>query len=805
MSKITRYQLSAASKRNDPYAFDLSYATSLYSLDVSTEEINPYGITLNPNGSQMFVCGFQLEEINTYTLSQADILSSASHAQVNTVGVNPYGLDFNEDGTQLFVARGGTTTNEYYTLSTAYDVSTATLDSTIATTAFGPCREFRLPQNDYNYMYTLNATDEIQKVFRYMYDPQPSNTTNNDLVHSRFVDSGNKLASGGRNSRLAVNTLSSYSFASASVASYDPTETTQRGALAFLPNGNVSFGVYFSTYAYPRVNEYGTPYDVTTLTNDANRDVTSATTGTTNSAQIILPDEPSASPYAAYFNYDALTPSGTYEYLRIGPDLKAATGVSTFARITGMFIGDSGYKFYAYDEGADDIHEFNLTYQDSLEDMTYVRSVALSPANLDFIAFSGDGMKLYGSNGSYLLYQWPLTTAWDLSSLGSSSSKNIGGTGLDIAGLEWDTGGYYFTILDDATDTLIEYETDTQWDIAGGTVTATGNSYAFTNPTTSYRFRFSSDGLSAYIVGNDDNIYEYTLSSAFNVGSTVTYNGFFETLNSYTNFAGSTILPVFGGYTMYVSDRNHNAIQTFQFDTQYDITTMKEGASIPSTFEPNLQDDFVAPIKTNKKVTISGAHTLCVADNGNRMYYAIDETVYQTSLTDPYDITNYTAVGNKALFDSNQTANYRTIIGLSFNATGTKMIVSTYFSPTVVEFDLTTAWDITTATYNPTTNNVPEVLIAKEEASFTAKDTDVRGFDISPDGRNLIIVGTSTDDVHRYTMATPFDITNATFSETLDLGTTNIYNDVKYSHDGKYLFVANDTTNEIVQYKIGER
>ena len=49
--------------------FDVSTASYVDSLDVSSQETLPMGLTFNTDGTKMFVCGWTGDDINEYTLS----------------------------------------------------------------------------------------------------------------------------------------------------------------------------------------------------------------------------------------------------------------------------------------------------------------------------------------------------------------------------------------------------------------------------------------------------------------------------------------------------------------------------------------------------------------------------------------------------------------------------------------------------------------------------------------------------------------------------------------------------------------
>jgi len=121
---VLQYSLST------PY--DVSTATFDLSFDISTEETAPKDVALRPDGSQLYVIGISSDAIQQYSLSTAFDISTATFdtsLDVSAQDVSPQALDFRPDGTRLYVLGNNTLNLFEFSLSTAFDVSTATLDT----------------------------------------------------------------------------------------------------------------------------------------------------------------------------------------------------------------------------------------------------------------------------------------------------------------------------------------------------------------------------------------------------------------------------------------------------------------------------------------------------------------------------------------------------------------------------------------------------------------------------------------------------------------------------------------------------
>jgi hypothetical protein len=120
------------------YSLSTAFAVNTASYDsvsfsVSSQEINPYGLAFNTNGTKMYIIGINSDTVFQYTLSTAFDLSTASYDSVSfsvaSQDTSPFGLAFNNDGTKMYIVGNANDTVFQYSLSTAFDLSTVSYDS----------------------------------------------------------------------------------------------------------------------------------------------------------------------------------------------------------------------------------------------------------------------------------------------------------------------------------------------------------------------------------------------------------------------------------------------------------------------------------------------------------------------------------------------------------------------------------------------------------------------------------------------------------------------------------------------------
>ncbi len=96
--------------------------------DVSGEEATPRDVTFSNDGKKMFVIGNDGDDVDEYTLSEAFNISSAVFVDSFSVAsedIHPFGVRFNNDGSKMFIVGRANQKVFEYSLSVNFDVSEA--------------------------------------------------------------------------------------------------------------------------------------------------------------------------------------------------------------------------------------------------------------------------------------------------------------------------------------------------------------------------------------------------------------------------------------------------------------------------------------------------------------------------------------------------------------------------------------------------------------------------------------------------------------------------------------------------------
>jgi DNA-binding beta-propeller fold protein YncE len=127
---------------------------------------------------------------------------------------------------------------------------------------------------------------------------------------------------------------------------------------------------------------------------------------------------------------------------------------------------------------------------------------------------------------------------------------------------------------------------------------------------------------------------------------------------------------------------------------------------------------------------------------------------------------------------------------IAFKADGTKMYVTGASGDDVNEYNLATAWDITTASYLQT-------------FSVGAQETSPTGLFFKPDGTKMYICGSTGDDVNEYTLSTAWNVTTASYVQNFSVSSKEtIPNAVAFKSDGTKMYITGASSDSIHEYTL---
>lgn len=236
----------------------------------------------------------------------------------------------------------------------------------------------------------------------------------------------------------------------------------------------------------------------------------------------------------------------------------------------GFKMSTDGLKAFFGGSNGDKIYQCTLTTAFDLSTMTYDNiafSVAVQATSMYDVTFSTDGTKMYVLNSNRIIYQYTLSTAWNVATA-SYDSVQIDVTAQDSGArsITFSSNGLRMYMVGTTNDIIFQYNLATAW--AMNTATYSGNSFSVSaqeaNP---YALAIADDGLSIYVAGNLRTIFRYTLSTANEI-NTASYTSSSGVIPDLSNLLAMDIAT--GGNAMYLVDQSGNNIYQINLTTAYD-------------------------------------------------------------------------------------------------------------------------------------------------------------------------------------------------------------------------------------------
>jgi len=179
---------------------------------------------------------------------------------------------------------------------------------------------------------------------------------------------------------------------------------------------------------------------------------------------------------------------------------------------------------------------------------------------------------------------------------------------------------------------------------------------------------------------------------------------------------------------------------------------------------------------------------LAFKPDGSQLYVvgSINNTVFQYSLSTAFDIS--TASFSQSFDVSPQDGAPQ---GLAFKPDGSQLYAVGRSGVNVYQYGLSTAFDVSTASFSQSFDVSPQ-------------DGAPRGLVLKPDGSQLYVVGSINNTVFQYSLSTAFDVSTATFVQSFDVSPQDgTQQGLEFKPDGSQLYVVGRSNDNVYQYAVG--
>jgi hypothetical protein len=227
-----------------------------------------------------------------------------------------------------------------------------------------------------------------------------------------------------------------------------------------------------------------------------------------------------------------------------------------------------------------------------------------------------DGTKVYIAGSiTDTIYEYTVTVPWDLSTRSASpaASKSVATEEGDVGGVHFSSDGTKMFIIGFANDTVYRYTLSTAWDVSSAGSTDQNSGALTTDEAIPRDLWFKPDGLKLYIIGSDgDEVNQYPLTVAWDLTTLGSVEATKSVSSAGNNPSGITFSP--DGTRMFTISFGSQDLAQWNLSTAWDISTA--GASADET------KDFTSVDSVPGAVAFSdvGHKFYIVGDTGNNIY-----------------------------------------------------------------------------------------------------------------------------------------------------------------------------------------
>jgi DNA-binding beta-propeller fold protein YncE len=183
---------------------------------------------------------------------------------------------------------------------------------------------------------------------------------------------------------------------------------------------------------------------------------------------------------------------------------------------------------------------------------------------------------------------------------------------------------------------------------------------------------------------------------------------------------------------------------------------------------------------------VSGPEGIFFKPDGTRLYVAEENNIAEYHLSKAWDVATASYLHKFGTFQPEIDPK-----GVFLKPDGTKMFIAGNGTDSIHEYDLSTAWDVSTASLS-------------QSLSIGSQDVTPEDIFFKPDGAKVYIVGSENNDVNEYDLSTAWDVTTASYLQNFSVTSQDTDTEaVFFKPNGTKMYVAGIQSYKIYEYNVG--
>lgn len=455
-----------------------------------------------------------------------------------------------------------------------------------------------------------------------------------------------------------------------------------------------------------------------------------------------------------------------------------------------FYISQNKTHIYIVDTTTKEIKKHNLDSFGNLDNPW--ESSANVAGSVWGIHASPDGSNLYLNSASTgTLHQTALSTPLDIHSrTGVLKELDVSANvGTLMYGFAFSPNGSNVYIIDGNADQIVQYTLSTPWDISTGTYTGVSTTGV---PNNSYGIAFNPNGLTMYTSNALDEIVTHTLSTAWDI---TTLSGT-TTSTSYADISSNIIGLAFSpnGSTLYLSESADNTIVRIKLSTPWDVSigAFNNWTSIPTVYANNQTfNSYTSFTNDDEDIILVMNATRNRVETLHKKISFGEEYHYTISNTNPINNVYKVPPTFKVSAANSNTAVTVTTTSVPVVSSNTTHVVLNYNNDEDALYanndPIKSSWDL-------------------QNMSFIKKSPDISpvGFSdliFSDNGDRVFATRWAQDEIHRYTLTTPWDISSIG-SEDQNIDTSSYEDNLRlltFAKNGSNAYVYGLVSDNVTQ------